>query len=103
MRGHALGIAVGILLLIFLPPVAIFVGALSAGFHRDTPPITFGLALSWTCRWAFYGVAALTVVGLLVVGLLIDAQMTIGFLLMFALAGAAITSGVDRSSGGGVL
>lgn len=77
MRSGWLGVATGLVLLLLLPPLAVFVGALSAAFHRGTPPDTFGLGLAWACRWAFYGVAALVVAGVLVLGLLIDAQMTL--------------------------
>jgi hypothetical protein len=90
MRGGYLGIAAGILLLILLPPLAVFVGGLSAGFHRGTAPETFGLGLSWACRWAFYGVAALTVAGVLVLALLIDAQMGLFILAMIGVLAAAI-------------
>lgn len=104
---HTGGVVVGVLLVLFLFPLAIMYGALSVAFHRGEPADTFARGVGLPCRIVTYITGVGVVAWLFVFAMLIDFQMTMLLFWSAIVVGVAylITyrPGPIPKRGGGVL
>lgn len=106
-NSHTGGVVVGVLLVLFVFPLAVMYGALSIAFHRGKPADTFARGVGLPCRVVAYIMGVGVVAWIFVFAMLIDFQITMILFWAAIVVGIAYVlayrPGPLSNRGGGVL